>query len=439
VTQAWKAWLARAVDAREEERRALFGSAWLLFFVLASYYMVRAVREEIGIRQGLENLAELWQWTAIFSLAAHPVIGLAVARLPRRIFVPWAFRGALAAVLCFYAGLTRTAGPEDAPPPETWLFFARAFYVALSVWVMLATSLFWSLMADLWRPEQGKRLFGFISAGGTLGAAAGAGLTMVVAKWVPLPPVVMLIPCAVLLEVGAQIARRLVRLADQTAAPRDRAAVGGSSFAGFAEVVRSPYLLAGGAFVLLITLGNSFLYQHQGQILRDAFPDDGETRTSILAGIDFATNLVTFATQGWLTARWLKRFGVGRTLAAMPLLSVAGFLLLGLWPAVVIVVAFQVTRRALHFALTRPGRALLFTVLPRSERYKAQNFLDVVLFRGGDVASAQVYDALADPEEGLGWGVRATAFLAAPACLLLAAIGLHLGRRFDARAAEQRA
>ena len=166
VTQAWRAWLARAVEVRDEERKALTGSAWLLFFVLASYYMVRAVREEIGIHQGLENLAELWQWTAIVSLAAHPLIGLAVARLPRRIFVPWAFRGALAAVIVFYAALTRTATPDDVPPTAAWLFFARAFYVALSVWVMLATSLFWSLMADLWRPEQGKRLFGFISTGG---------------------------------------------------------------------------------------------------------------------------------------------------------------------------------------------------------------------------------------------------------------------------------
>jgi len=438
VTQAGREWLARAVDVRDEERGALLGSAWLFFFVLASYYMVRAVREEIGIHQGLENLAELWQWTAVVSLAAHPLIGLAVARLPRRIFVPWAFRGALVAVLVFYAGLVRNAAPDDVPPTATWLMFARAFYVALSVWVMLATSLFWSLMADVWRPDQGKRLFGFISAGGTLGAAGGAGITMV-ATYFHLAPVLMLIPCALLLEVGAQIARRLVSRVDRSAAPSEREAVGGSPFAGFAEVARSPYLLATAAFVLLLTLGNSFLYQHQGAILRDAFPEDRETRASILAGIDFATNVFALATQGWLTARCLQRFGVGLTLAAMPLLSVAGFLLLGAWPAVGLLVAFQVLRRAVHYAFTRPARALLYTVVPRSERYKAQNFLDVGLFRVGDVASAQAYDALADPEEGLGWGIPATALLAAPACLLMAAVGVHLGRRFDARAAEQRA
>lgn len=437
MTQAWKDRLARAVDVRAEERAALFGSAGLFFFVLASYYMVRAVREEIGIHQGLENLAELWQWTALISLAAHPLIALAVARLPRRIFVPWAFRGALAAVLVFYVGLARTATPDDVPPTESWLLFARAFYVALSVWVMLATSLFWSLMADLWRPEQGKRLFGFISTGGTLGAAAGAGVTMLAAPHVP--PALMLIPCALLLEVGAQIARRLVNRVDRDAAPSERAAVGGSPFAGFAEVARSPYLLAVGAFVLLITLGNSFLYQQQGAILHDAFPEDRETRTSVLAGIDFATNVFALATQGWLTARCLRRFGAGLTLSVMPLLSAAGFALLGLWPAVAVLVTFQVLRRGTHYALTRPARALLFTVVPRSERYKAQNFLDVALFRAGDVASAQAYDALADPEEGLGWGLPATAFLAVPACLLLAGIGLHLGHRFDARAAEQRA
>ena len=109
MTDGQKAWLARAVDVRPDERAALLGSTVLFFFVLASYYLVRAVREEIGIHQGLENLAELWQWTAIISLAMHPVIGWAVARLPRRILVPWSFRAALVSVLLFYAVLTRTA------------------------------------------------------------------------------------------------------------------------------------------------------------------------------------------------------------------------------------------------------------------------------------------------------------------------------------------
>lgn len=437
MTDGPKAWLARAVDVRPDERAALLGSTLLFFFVLASYYLVRAVREEIGIHQGLENLAELWQWTAIISLAMHPVIGWAVARLPRRILVPWSFRAALVSVLLFYAVLTRTATPDSEVPSETWILAARAFYVAVSVWVMLTTSLFWSLMADVWRPDQGKRLFGFISTGGTLGAIAGSGATMVLAEH--LPPLLLLVPCAALLEVGAQVSRRLVVRADLSASPADRAAVGGNPFAGFAEVARSPYLLAGGAFLLLITLGNSFLYQHQGAILEATFPDARDSRTAVLASIDFWTNVLTLATQGWLTARCLRRFGVGFTLALMPLLSVAGFLLLGLWPILPLMVVFQVLRRASNYALTRPGRALLYTVVPRSERYKAQNFLDVALFRGGDVASAEIYDRLADPEEGLGWGIPATAFVAAPACLLLAGLGLYLGKRFDARAAEREA
>jgi ATP:ADP antiporter, AAA family len=434
VTDGPKAWLARAVDVRPGERAALLGSTVLFFFVLASYYLVRAVREEIGIHQGLENLAELWQWTAIVSLAMHPVIGWAVARFPRRVLVPWSFRGALVAVLAFYAVLTRYATPEGELPGPTWILAARAFYVAVSVWVMLATSLFWSLMADLWRPDQGKRVFGFISTGGTLGAIAGAGATMVLAERVP--PILMLLPCAALLEVGAQVARRLVGRADLSATPAQRAAVGGNPFAGFAEVARSPYLLAGGAFLLLITLGNSFLYQHQGAILEATFPVERDSRTAVLASIDFWTNVLTLATQGWLTARVIRRFGVGVTLALMPLLSVVGFTVLGLWPLLPLMVVFQVLRRASNYALTRPGRALLYTVVPRSERYKAQNFLDVALFRAGDVASAELYDRLADPEEGLGWGLSATAFVAAPACLLLAGVGLYLGKRFDARARD---
>ncbi len=429
--------MARTVEVRPEERSAFRGSAALFFCVLASYYMVRAVREEIGIRQGVGNLAELWQWTAIFSLAAHPLIALAVARLPRRTFVPLAFRFALALVLVFCAVLTRFGGSENAPPSAAWLLAARGFYVAVSVWIMLATSLFWSLMGDIWRPEQGKRLFGAIATGGTIGAIAGSGATMLAAHYVP--PILMLIPCALLLEGGAQVAGRLVRRIDAHAPAADRMAVGGSPFAGIAEVARSPYLLLGAAFLLLITLGNSFLYQHKAAIVKATFPEDGDARTSALAAMDFAANALTLLTQGWLTARCLKRLGLGLTLAAMPLASALGFGLLGLLPWLSILSAFEVLRRGLNYSLTRPGRALLFSVLPRSERYKAQNFLEVALFRIGDVASAGAYDALADPEEGLAWGLGATAFLAAGACLPHAWIGLKLGRSCDARAALQSA
>jgi AAA family ATP:ADP antiporter len=430
---------ARIDDVRPAERRAFALSAALFFAVLFSYYLIRGLRDELGVRQGVEHLPRLWLVTALASLALHPVVGWAVARLPRRTFIPLAFRGALACVLATFLVLTRTAAEGGAEPGAAWLWTARAFYVGVSVWAMLATSIFWSLMADVWRAEQGKRLFGLVATGGTLGGIAGAGLLAVASLLTN--PMYALLACAAALEVCARLGRRVVRLAD--ADPHSESGsgerIGGSVWAGVGEVASSPYLIAMAAYLLLITLGNAFIYQQTSAIL-DAQIADTALRTSIFGWMDVSVNVLTLVGQGWLAARITRRFGAGLLLAGMPLLCVGGFAALVFWPIVPVVVAFSVLQRTGRYALTRPGRALLFTVVPRAERYKAQNFLDVVVYRFGDAGSAMLYDlALLHPLPGLAAGVPATAAVVAPACVATAVAAFALGRWFEARAGRKSA
>lgn len=437
MTEEKQGWLARRLDVRAGEGRAFALSAALFFCVLFSYYLVRGLRDELGIRQGIGNLPELWQWTALAALAVHPLVGWAVARLPRRTFIPLAFRLGLAGVLVAFFVLRASAPAAGAAPGAVWLLTARVFYVAVSLWAMLATSLFWSLMADVWRAEQGRRLFGPIATGGTVGALAGSGILAVTA--LTTNPMYVLLLCALVLELCAQVGRHVVRIADADphAESGSGEKVGGGALAGLREVARSPYLLALAAYLLLITLGNAFLYQHRSVILEEQIADSGR-RTALFGALDFATNALTLLGQGWLAARIAKRWGAGPLLAATPLIAVGGFAALAVWPVVAVVAAFDVLQRSGRYALMRPGRSLLFTVVPRSERYKAQNFLDVALFRLGDAASAEAYEqALAHPLPGLAPGVPATAAMVLPACAAAALLGLGLGRRFEARAAAR--
>ena len=425
---------ARLADVRPEERRAFFLSAALFFCVMFSYYLVRGLRDELGIRQGLENLDELWQWTAVIALLMHPVVGFAVSRLPRRIFIPLAFRLAFVGVLLTFYLLTSHRPADGETPDATWLLAARTFYVAVSLWVMLATSLFWSLMADVWTADQGKRLFGLVATGASLGAIGGSGMLYVTAFWTR--PTYALLLCAVLLEVCARLGRAVVRHADASPSGRSggRERAGGNPLSGFFEVLRSPYLLALAAFLLVLTLGNGFLYLQTSAVLRDELADRA-ARTRVFAAMDFSTSALALVLQGWLAARVARRFGAWLLLAAVPLIAFGGFLTLAALPIVAVVFAFNVAMRAGRYALTRPGRALLFTVVPQRERYKAQNFLDVSLYRAGDYGTAELYGA-AVPHAlpGVPAGVPSTALLVAPATLIGAFLALRLGRRFEARA-----
>lgn len=422
--------LRRGVDVREHETGALLWSCAFFFCVLSSYYVIRPVRDEMGVAGGVEHLAWLFTATLLGMLLIHPVFTALVARIPRRRFVPLIYRIFIVKLVAFFLVL-RMADAGQA----VWI--GRVFFVWTSVFNLFVVSVFWSFMADIYRPSQGARLFGMIAVGGTLGAILGSTITSGLVH--VLGPVSLLLVSALLLEAAAraagaleQQAGRLAREkeedgpgAGRAARPGEPEVIGGGVFDGVRRVARSPYLLAIAAFMLLFTIASTFLYFQQASIVARAFEDDPQGRTRLFAGIDLAVNVLTLATQVFVTGRILRWLGVGLTLAFLPLVSLVGFGILGAAPVLAVLIVFQVLRRAGNFAIQRPAREVLYTVLSRTDKYKAKNFNDTFVYRAGDQLGAWSYTAIA----WLGLGLSGLAFTMVPVSAVWLLLALWLGKR----------
>lgn len=415
--------LHRLVDIRPEEIRAVLLSCAYFFFILSSYYILRPIRDEMAAAGGVENLPWLFTGTLLGMLLVQPLFAVLVARLPRRRFIPLTYRFFMANLLLFFLALRMM--------PETQhVWIGRVFYIWASVFNLFVVSVFWAFMADLFRREQGKRLFAFIGLGGTIGAITGAGLTAFFVQRVG--AINMLIVSIAFLELGVWCVLALGRHArDRRQEPEpgreagdSEHVIGGTMWAGLTHVLRSPYLLGICLYMLLFTVGSTFLYIAQADIVNQHFVDRDE-RTAFFASLDLAVNVLTLLTQAFLTGRIMKWFGVAVTLALIPTLSVLGFLALGLMPTLAVFVVFQVARRGGNYAVARPSREVLFTVVPREEKYKAKSFIDTFVYRVGDQVGAWSYAGLL----ALGLSLSAISFTAVPLSAAWLAISVWLGRR----------
>lgn len=386
------------------------------FFLLAAYYVLRPLRDEMGIAGGVRNLQWLFTATFVVMLAAVPLYGTLVARLPRRRFIP---------LVCHFFALNLAL---------FWLLLAleverphvaRVFFVWVSVFVLFAVSVFWSFMADVFSSEQGKRLYGFVAAGGSAGALAGPALTLVLAP--VLGTANLLLVAALLLEAAVFCA---LRLESGTRAPGKERSLGGGALDGLRMVLRSPYAAGITLWVALLSIAATFLYFEQSRIVA-AYSDDPAVRTRIFAGVDLAVGLLTLGIQFLATGKLIARFGVGPALALLPLVFAAGFAVLWAQPVLAVAVAFTAAQRTANFALSNPAREVLFTVMGRDEKYKAKNVIDIVAVRGADALGGWLVGALRSA------GVAAPAVAIGLAALVFV-LSLALGRAQERRTAAGR-
>jgi AAA family ATP:ADP antiporter len=421
--------LQRFLRVRAQEVRAIFWSFSYFFALLCSYYIVRPMRDEMGIAGGVENLQWLFSGTFVAMLAAVPLFGWVSSRFPRRRFLPYVYYFFIAMLLVFFA-LFRS--------DMTHAWVARAFFIWVSIFNLFVVSVFWSFMADLFSNEQAKRLFGFIAAGGTVGALVGPVLTTGLA--IPLGPSNLLLVSACFLLWAVFCVNRLISNckhgqdsgAMNTAVSANvEQAIGGGVFTGIQLVARSPYLLGICGLMLLFTTLATFLYFQQAQIIRDHFSDPAE-RTAVFAAMDLAVNTLTIVIQIFFTGRLVKWLGLAVTLALIPLLLGVGFAVLGSAPVLSVLLVVQVIRRAGNYAIMRPAREMLYVVLGREEKYKAKNFIDTVVYRAGDAASAWVYAGL----RAMGFSLGSIAWLAVPVAAIWAWLAYTLGKRQGAIAAS---
>ena len=417
----------RLVDVRPAELRAL-GWAWLyIFSVLFSYYILRPIRDEMGVAGGVENLPWLFTGTLLGMIAVNPPFAALVSRLPRTKFIAVSYRFFLVNLLGFAALLHIATAAQN-------IWIGRVFFIWASIFNLFVVSVFWGLIVDVFKAEQGKRLFGFIAAGATLGGIVGSSLTAVLAKQVP--PTYLLLGSALLLEAAVFCVRRLSRLSDalqrRPTTGGDAAPIGGSVLSGLRHALASPYLIQVSVYILLFAVTSTFLYFQQAEIARESFADRG-ARTAFFARVDLWVNILTLGAQLFLTARMLHWAGVAITLAALPLVSMIGFGTLAVFPTIAVLVAYQVIRRTGNFAFARPTREVLFTVVPREDKYKAKSFIDTVIYRLGDQVGAWSYAGLGL----LGLAMPGIAVAAVPLSLIWLINALWLGRKQNALEMQQ--
>jgi AAA family ATP:ADP antiporter len=420
-------WLKRLVNVEPEELKALIWSFTYFFALLCSYYILRPLRDEMGITGGVKNLQWLFTGTFLAMLVVVPLFGWIASRYPRKRFLPYVYYFFIANIVLFFVLFQSNI---------TYAYVARAFYIWVSVFNLFVVSVFWSFMADIFRSAQAKRIFGFIAAGGTAGALAGPALTAILA--VPLGPTNLLLISAGLLGWAVFCVKRLIAWQeslflkqpamapsagdDDTNKVQDQA-MGGGILAAFHLVFKSPYLIGICLLMLLYATLATFLYFQQAHIIRDHFADSAD-RTTVFAVMDFSVNALTIIVQLFLTGRIVKHLGLGWTLALIPLVLGIGFLIVGFVPVLGTIIIVQIIRRAGNYAIMRPAREMLYVVLSKEEKYKAKNFIDTAIYRGGDVVSAWAFAGL----QALGFTLSAIAFVAVPLCCLWAWIAFKLGK-----------
>lgn len=417
--------IQRMTGAKPEEVPAL---AWSLLYVITiflAYYVLRPIRDELGVAGGVDNLPWLFTGTLLAMLAASPLFAYAVHRFPRERFIAISYRFFSANLIAFTV-LLAVASPDQ----QVWV--GRAFFIWVSVFNLFVVSIFWSFIVDIFNGEQGKRLFGVVAAGATVGGLIGSALTsglieQVGRTW-------LLAISIALIEVAVFASARLSRVSESFERPLKREnphqPLGGGIFAGVVHTLRSPYLLGLALFILIYSVTSTFLYFQQASIAADNFPDRA-ARTAFFANIDLYVNAITLILQVFFTGRLMGWLGVVATLCVLPLVSVVGFGALAVYPTVGVFVAAQVARRVTNFAFARPTREVLFTSSVREDRYKAKNFIDTVVYRGGDQVASWSYAGLM----GLGVSLAQISVIAVPLSLVWLVLSLWLARAHDRKEA----
>lgn len=403
------------INVRVQEGPAVLWSFLYFFCLLSGYYVLRPVRDEMGILGGIKNLPWMFSATFLGMLATLPVFGAAAARWPRNKLVPGVYFFVISNLLFFFMAMY--AGYRPA-------LVAKVFFVWLSVVNYFIVSVFWSFMSDLYESEQAKRLFPVIAAGGSVGAIVGPAITASLVKHIGIPSLFLvsagLFTCATLC-----VGRLSEWAKDHTQGDRQHGeAIGGGIFSGVRLALSNPYLLAIAGYILLLQVLGTFFYLEQTRVVSQAL-SSSTARTQLFAQLDLSVNGLTLLLQIFVTGRLVLSLGLATCLVLLPLLGGMGLLTVGLWPTLAVVAAASVVRRATEFAISKPAREVLFTVVTREERYKAKNVLDTLVSRGGDALSGWAHNGLA----GLGVSVSQMAFASMPAAIAMIAVGLYLGRQ----------
>jgi AAA family ATP:ADP antiporter len=413
--------IVRALTKVEpNELRATVLSFLFVFILMTAYFILRPVRDAMASDWSRAEVSWLWTQTAIYSLIAVTVYGGIISRIKFRHVVPGVYGFFATTFALFWFGTTLVADST---------IVDKVFYVWLSVFSLFHLSVFWSFMSGVYSKEQAPRLFAIINTGASVGAIIGPSIPTFFVDdigamnllWIAAG--LLLVPIPIIAELEKLKVTKLGN-ADLKADLSQAERLGKNPFSGFMLFFTNPYLLAIGAFILMYVTMNAFINLELREMLAEF---DRARRTQIFGGIDLTVNTLTVLTAIFVTGRLATRFGMAPTLALIPILMVGGWLFLAVIPLLAVLIGLQIARRVGNYAVTRPGREMLFTVVDSETRYKAKPVIDIALYRGGDALMAWVHTALKDV---LSFGLPGIALLGAIIAVAWALAGAYLGRHY---------
>lgn len=446
MTPAIENFFKKTAKIEDHELRAVLVSFVYLFCLMASYYTMRPLRDALASEVASEDLKFLWTGTFIASTLAALVFGWVVSRFKISSCLPWIYGFFIINIGIFYVlmGAFPLGSPDTmtAPILNTWpivlgevkvsTVVACVYYVWLSVFNMFVVSVFWSFLADRYSKDQSKRLFGFVAAGGSAGAALGPLATAAIVTDVGVEN--MLLIAAIVLAITLVCIRDLTRHTHggQSEEQQQRTSkVGGSAWSGFATLLKDPYLIAIAVFVMLYTFISTIFYVAQVDLVRAAF-ETREARYAVNAVVDGVVNGLAIFTQLFVTSRIAGRWGFVFLLACMPAFMIFAFFALSAFPVLMMILSLQVVRRAGNYAMTRPGREMLWTVVDRDRKYKAKNVIDTSVYRGADLINIWIENGL----RSAGFGLAQIALVGSGVAAAWCGVSIWLGKTAEKRKSE---
>jgi AAA family ATP:ADP antiporter len=401
------------------EVKAVMVAFVYFFFLMASYFILRPLRDTMGTVYGVKHLQELFTGTFVLSLLVAPIFAGLASRIKLASFLPWVYGFIALTLVVFYLLFQRVAD-------DHWV--AAAFYVWVSSFNLLTISVFWSLLADIFSSSQAKRLFGFIAAGGTLGTISAPTFVALFVNRVGTNTLLLISAAgftatAVLVRVLEAEKRKLSERKDAQKTSLDHR-LGGGAFDGFLLLYRSKYLLMIALFLLLMTTISTVIYFQLADVISKEFASRA-ARTQAYATIDLATNSIAVLVQLFGTGRFISRFGVTAGLLLNPIIMVVAFLAVVLSPVLIVLGSIQVVRRFAEYAVAKPSRDMLFTVVDQQSKYKAKNVIDTVVYRFGDLTSAWLSAAI------LPFGIAGLAVAGIILAAIWFPIAYLLGKRYE--------
>ncbi|MDC1377637.1 MFS transporter [Gammaproteobacteria bacterium] len=412
--------LKTASKVKEKEVKAVIFSFLFVVVLMSAYYILRPVRDAMVSDWTDAEVSWLWTLNFFISTAIVALYGVMVSKFRFRLLVPTMYGIFAISFIIFYA-----LGSVF----EDRTVIDKSFYVWVSVFSLFHISVFWTFMSELFSKEQSGRLFGIIAVGASVGGLIGPSLTAFFSvslgtdNLMLIASIMLFIPIPIIFYLQSLKAKELNNQALDI--PISNQSIGGNPFAGFKMFFSNPYLLSIGVFIFLYTGISSFVYFELKNLLSDFSRPE---RSVIWAQMDLAVNILAISTGLFATSRIVTKFGMPITIAMVPVMICIGLLVLAISPLLGVVVVLQVIRRAGNYAVTRPAREMLFTLVNQETRFKAKPVIDIVAYRGGDMLTAWLFTGLT---QGLGLGLAAVAAVGAGIASLWALVGIYLGKWFE--------